>query len=53
MSNTVTRYQIVDTHTGYVVGSANNRRAATNKADRKDAAYGAYRYAVVAVVVSE
>lgn len=37
-------YEIIDTHTGKVVGKAKTRRAASASVDRRDNTYGAYRY---------
>lgn len=37
-------YEIIDTHTGYVVGKAKTLRSALRTIDRRDNAYGAYRY---------
>lgn len=37
-------YEIIDTRTGAVVGTAKNVRAARNACDRRDNAYGAVRY---------
>ena len=37
-------YEIVDRHTGNVVGKAKTLRAALRSVDRRDNAYGAYRY---------
>ncbi len=38
------RYDIVDRHTGNVVGKATTRVGASRAVDRRDAAYGASRY---------
>lgn len=38
------RYEIVDGQTGQVVGSAKTRAGASRAVDRRDNAYGAYRY---------
>jgi hypothetical protein len=40
------RYDIIDRHTQQVVGSAKTRVAASRSADKRDLAYGAYRYSV-------
>ena len=37
-------YHIIDGHTGSVVGKTKNSRQATNMVDRRDNAYGGYRY---------
>jgi hypothetical protein len=37
-------YEIIDKHTGCVVGKASTLRAASRAVDRRDNAYGAYRY---------
>lgn len=39
-------YKIVDTHTGATVAQGLTRKGATRSADRRDNAYGAYRYSV-------
>lgn len=39
-------YQVIDTKTGAVVGTYQDARRARAARDRKDAAYGAVRYAV-------
>ena len=38
------RYHIVDRHTGNVVGKAKTLKHASRSIDRRDNAYGAYRY---------
>lgn len=43
------RYDIVDKHTGKVVGTATTRKGATRSVDQRDNAYGAYRYSARAV----
>lgn len=47
--DTVIRYDIIDRQTGKIVGSAKTRVAATRAVDRRDNAYGAYRYTAQAV----
>lgn len=37
-------YEIVDTQTGKVVGTAKSLKAASCSCDRRDNAYGAYRF---------
>jgi hypothetical protein len=37
-------YAIIDRQTGEIVGKARTRRAASASVDRRDNAYGAYRY---------
>lgn len=37
-------YEIVDRQTGAIVGKAKTLRAAIRSVDRRDNAYGAYRY---------
>lgn len=39
-----THYEIVDKHTGKVVGICKTRKRATTSVDKRDNAYGAYRY---------
>lgn len=39
-------YQVIDSQTGAVVGSYQNKQAARNKRDRLDLVYGAVRYSV-------
>ena len=43
------RFDIVDSHTGRIVGCAKNRRIASRMVDVRDNAYGAYRYRARAV----
>lgn len=38
------RYDIVDKLTGAIVATAKTRKGATRAVDRRDNAYGAYRY---------
>lgn len=45
------RYDIYDRHTGKVVGTAKTRKAASASVDRRDNAYGAYRFQAQAVYV--
>jgi hypothetical protein len=40
------RYDIIDNHTKQVVGTAKTHRAASRSVDRRDNAYGSYRYSV-------
>lgn len=40
------RYEIVDKQTGRVVATAKTRAGADRAVDRRDNAYGAYRYSV-------
>ncbi|CAB4151694.1 hypothetical protein UFOVP601_29 [uncultured Caudovirales phage] len=44
-----THYLIIDTRTGATVGTAKTRAAASRSVDRRDAAFGAYRYRAVPV----
>jgi len=37
-------YEIIDRHTGRVVGKASTLHSAIRAVDRRDNAYGAYRY---------
>jgi hypothetical protein len=37
-------YNIVDRHTGQIVAKAKTRKSATLMVDRRDNAYGGYRY---------
>ena len=41
---TPTHYEIIDRQTGSVVATAKTRNGATRAVDRRDNAYGAYRY---------
>lgn len=41
---TIIRYDIIDRHTGKTVGQAKTRARASASVDRRDNAYGAYRY---------
>lgn len=41
---TIARYDIVDKHTGAIVGKAKTRTGASRSVDRRDNAYGGYRY---------
>jgi hypothetical protein len=47
--NGPTHYEIVDGQTGAKVGTAKTRAAASRAVDRRDNAYGAYRYRARAV----
>lgn len=40
----ISHYEIVDGHTGKVVGTAKSRASASRMVDRRDSAYGACRY---------
>lgn len=44
-----THYEIIDTQTGFVVGSAKTRAGASRSVDKRDNAYGGYRYRAVPV----
>lgn len=44
-----THYEIIDTQTGFVVGSAKTRAGARRSVDKRDNAYGGYRYRAVPV----
>jgi hypothetical protein len=46
-------FDIIDRQTGAKVGECRTRRAASNSVDRRDNAYGAYRYRAVAVYAVE
>lgn len=46
---TAIRFDIVDRQSGKIVTTARTRRGATNAVDRRDNAYGAYRYRAVPV----
>jgi hypothetical protein len=41
---TLVRVDIIDKHTGRKVGECKTLRAASRSVDRRDNAYGAYRY---------
>lgn len=43
------RYDIIDRHTGAIVATAKTRAGATRAVDRRDNAFGAYRYSARAV----
>lgn len=45
-------FQIIDCHTGRVVGQATTLKGARRSADRRDMAYGAIRYSVRRVTVA-
>jgi hypothetical protein len=49
MEKTITHYEIIDNQTKAVVGKAKTRKAASRSVDRRDNAYGAYRYSARAV----
>lgn len=42
-------FNIVDSQTGAIVGSAKTRAGATRSVDKRDNAYGGYRYRAVPV----
>lgn len=42
--NTPIRYDIIDRHTGNKVGEAKTRASASRSVDKRDNAYGAYRF---------
>ncbi len=44
-----TKYQVIDRQTGKVVRTYANKNSARNARDRKDNAYGGYRFLVKAV----
>lgn len=43
------RFDIIDGQTGFKVGEAKTRAGARRSVDKRDNAYGAYRYRAVAV----
>lgn len=43
---TATRYELIDSRTGAVIGTYRSRTRAYARADRMDAEYGAVRYVV-------
>lgn len=45
----ITRFDIIDQQTKRVVGTAKTRVAANRSVDRRDNAYGAYRYTAKAI----
>lgn len=45
----ITHYEIVDRHTNKIVGTAKTRTGANRSVDKRDNAYGAYRYFARAV----
>ena len=49
---TVTKYRLIDRRTGALVASYATRAAARRARDRKDNAYGAYRYSVETLVLT-
>ena len=53
MENSIVRFDIVDSKTGRVVGSAKSRSRARLSVDKRDNAYGAYRYRAVAVYAAD
>jgi hypothetical protein len=44
-----THYDIIDTQTGFVVGTAKTRTGARRSVDKRDNEYGAYHYRAVAI----
>jgi hypothetical protein len=48
-----THYEIVDRHTGRIVGTAKTRAGASRSVDKRDNAYGAYRYSARPVYAAE
>jgi len=40
----ITHYDIIDRKTGFVVGKAKTLKSALRSVDKRDNAYGAYRY---------
>lgn len=53
MENVISHYEIIDRQTGRVVGKAKTGKAARRSVDKRDNAYGAYRYMAKAVYQSE
>jgi hypothetical protein len=49
MTAYIIRFDIIDRHTGKKVGEAKTRASANRMVDRRDNAYGAYRYSAVAI----
>ena len=47
--NQTKQYQVIDRHTQSIIGTYKSRKRATNKADKLDNIYGAYRYKVKSV----
>ncbi len=47
------RFDIIDRQTGRVVGTAKTRKAATAAVNKRDNAYGGYRYSAQAVWADE
>ncbi len=45
----IIRFDIIDRHTGKIVATAKTRSGANKAVDRRDNAYGAYRYYAKAV----
>lgn len=48
-----THYEIIDRHTGAKVATAKTRAGASRAVDRRDNAYGAYRYSARPVYAGE
>lgn len=44
MTSVITHYEIRDSKTGKIVGTAKTRAAANRRVDKLDNAYGGYRY---------
>lgn len=40
------KYQVIDTHTGWIMGTYTERKKASRRADKLDMIYGAVRYAI-------
>jgi hypothetical protein len=53
MEKTITHYEIIDNQTKAVVGKAKTRKSASKSVDRRDNAYGAYRYSARAVYAAK
>ena len=53
MSSSTFGYVVYDTHTGAIVSRCKTRAGAMRSADRRDQAYGAYRYRARAAMPSE
>lgn len=52
-SKTQAKYVVIDRHTGTIVSKPMSRISASRSVDRRDNAYGAYRYGYKLVVESE
>lgn len=46
-------YQVIDCQTNTIVGTYDNRKAASRRADKLDLAYGAVRYTVRVIWAAE